>query len=461
MPNSSSSHRSNSGSAMSSHLSERLLFLGIDEQVRRSLREAKPFIDAALPSVLSGFYSHVGKFPQVAKMFSGQDMMTRAQNMQEKHWGLITSAQFDENYVASVRKIGQVHSRVGLEPRWYIGGYSFISCKILEAVSAHLTDSPFKNVFAKRSAWLTALNRAVMLDMDIAISVYMEEGRQERKELLDKLAENFESSISGVIAEVAASAGEMQHSAESLSNIARNAKEKALIVAAAATETSQTSSGVASASEELSAAIREISVQVQNSGAVTREATTAAQAVSGSMLSLLEQTRSIGQVTEFINNVAGQISLLALNATIESARAGDAGKGFAVVASEVKTLAGQTTKASDDIGQLVQRIQDASSQTERQVKHIVTIIEQISANIAAIAAAIEEQSAATNEIARNITGTSEASNEVSHNIVIVEQGAEQTNVSSTEVLNSAVKLAAQTALLRQKVDEFLETVRTA
>jgi methyl-accepting chemotaxis protein len=446
---------------MSEHLSQRLAFLGIDENVKATLREAKPYIDAVLPGILSGFYNHLKNFPEVANMFSGQPMMDRAKSLQESHWGLITSGQFDEAYVASVRKIGQVHNRIGLEPRWYLGGYNFITCAIFEGVSAQLRDSTFKNVSARRGAWLSALNRAIMLDIDFAISIYLEEGRNERKALLDGLAQNFETSVSSVIREVTSSANHMQESAQSLSKIARDSKERALIVAAAATETSQTSAGVASASEELSSAIREISAQTQQSTIITKQATEIVQLVSQSMLALVEQTKNISQVTEFINNVAGQINLLALNATIESARAGDAGKGFAVVASEVKNLAGQTTKASEEIGQQVQSIQDASARTESQVKQIVEVIGQINANISSIAAAVEEQSAATSEIAKNVTGTSEASNEVSRNIAIVEQGAEQTNISSGEVLNTAARLSSQTDMLRQKVNEFLETVKAS
>lgn len=442
-------------------INARLSFLGIDDTARRDLREARSFIVAALPGILDGFYIHIDKFQEVARMFPNQKIKEHAKQMQLNHWALILSADFDERYVASVRKIGETHNRLGLEPRWYIAGYAFIINAVISGVSTHFKDSTFHNNVEKRNAWLTAINKAAMLDMDFAISVYLEAGKRDKHETLEKLAQTFDDSVRGVIDEVATSASHMQQSAQKLAEIAKESKERSVIVAAASIETSQTSSSVASASEELSAAIREISKQVQNSSVVAKEANDMAQAVNSSMLVLLEQTKNISQVTDFIDNVAGQINLLALNATIESARAGDAGKGFAVVAAEVKNLAGQTTKAAGDIGKQVQDIQLASSQAEDQIKKIVTIIEQISSNTSSIAAAIEEQSAATNEIAKNVTETSAASNEVSRNITIVEQGAEQTNVSSTEILGSAGKLTEQAALLRTKVDEFLNTVKVA
>lgn len=446
---------------MKEALQERLLFLGIDEAVLAALREARPVVEQLLPEVLAGFYAHVKQFPQVARFFSSQSMMDGAMALQSRHWSLILSGNFDEDYVHSVRRIGQVHNRIGLEPRWYIGGYSFIGCGILDAVSRHLNGGVFRDDANRRSAWLTALNRAIMLDMDLAISVYLDENKRERRDMLDRLANSFEDSVSGVIQEVSVSAQGMQGSAKGLTEVAEETKQKSLVVAAAAVETSQTSSGVAAASEELSAAIREISTQVQKSSVITSNASEMARSVDRSMMALLEQTKSINEVTDFINKVAGQINLLALNATIESARAGDAGKGFAVVASEVKSLAGQTTKASEEIGQKVQRIQEASTQTEHQIRQIVAVIDEINTNISSIAAAVEEQSAATNEIARNVVGTSEASDEVSRNITVVEQGAERTNRSSVEVFGAAEKLSHQTALLRKKLDEFLLTVKSA
>jgi hypothetical protein len=71
-----------------------------------------------------------------------------------------------------------------------------------------------------------------------------------------------------------------------------------------------------------------------------------------------------------ITSIAGQTNLLALNATIEAARAGGAGKGFAVVASEVKSLANQTTKATEDIGQQIGQIQAATNQAVEAIRGI-------------------------------------------------------------------------------------------
>lgn len=303
--------------------------------------------------------------------------------------------------------------------------------------------------------------RQNIIDSERLTSLQEEERRVKelRAQRIEESSLEFEKNVSGVLAELAVSANDMQRSAQTLTLVAQDGKEKAMIVAQASNKASMTSSGVAAASEELSAAIREISTQVQNSSTVTNTASEMAKAVNDAMSVLLQQTASIGEVTNFIQSVADQINLLALNATIESARAGEAGKGFAVVAGEVKNLAGQTSKASGDIAQQVQDIQEASSAAEERIRGIVGKIQEINTNISSIATAIEQQSYATNNIARNVSDTSDAANEVSHNIMILEQGTDQTNASSIEVLQYAQKLALQANQIRVEVSDFLNTVR--
>lgn len=282
---------------------------------------------------------------------------------------------------------------------------------------------------------------------------------QQKRQAMHALADNFESNVKTVVTGVSASASQMRGNAERLSQLAGETKSNSAVVASSAGEAAQTASQVAAAAEELTAAIGEISAQVQKSSSVASQASTQAESINQSMHLLVEKSNRVGEVIQFITNIASQINLLALNATIESARAGEAGRGFAVVASEVKNLANQTAKATEEIIQQVQSMQEATHDAVDSVGQIISIISEISANTAGVAAAVEEQSAATNEISRTITSTAASTSAISHSIGSVEKGADETGLSSRQVLDSAKMLSEQATALSARVDEFLRNVR--
>jgi methyl-accepting chemotaxis protein len=284
---------------------------------------------------------------------------------------------------------------------------------------------------------------------------------QERRQAMMKLADSFESGVKGIVSAVAKQSTEMQASAQAMTHTAEQATQRASAVAAAVEQASANVQTVASSAEELSVSVLEISRQVQESSIISGQAVSEAERTNAIVDGLNKTAQHIGEVVQLIESIAGQTNLLALNATIEAARAGDAGKGFAVVASEVKSLAGQTAKATDEIKAQITEIQGATGQTVEAIRAIGDTIRRMNEIATMIASAVEQQGAATREIAGNVQQAAQGTGDIANNIGGVSRAANETGAAAVQVLSAAGELSKQSETLRHDVDAFLATVRAA
>lgn len=282
-----------------------------------------------------------------------------------------------------------------------------------------------------------------------------------RAQKLDELTRRFESNVLRLTGELTGAASEMEGTAQSMTLTANDTNQKSVDVATAAEQTTNNVQTVAAATEEMAASINEIAQRIAHSSQTAERAVEDAKRTDKIVQQLVAGADKIGEVISLINGIAAQTNLLALNATIEAARAGEAGKGFAVVASEVKMLAGQTTKATEEISTQISAIQDATGEVVTAIQTIGQTISEMSEISGTIASAMEEQGSVTREITHNVHEAARGTDLVSGSILDVKRGASETGTAASKVLDAAQILTRQSEGLRLELETFLQNVKAA
>ncbi len=250
------------------------------------------------------------------------------------------------------------------------------------------------------------------------------------------------------------SSSKMSEVSQQLAGNAEETSAQADVVTNASTTVNENMNSVAAASEQMNASIREIAESSSQAAQVANSAVDMAKTANEKVSKLGDSSAEIGHVIKVINSIAEQTNLLALNATIEAARAGEAGKGFAVVANEVKELANATAKATEEISQKIQAIQEDTTNAVESIGQITGVINQISDISSTIASAVEEQTATTNEIGRSVNEAARSSSEISENISGVAVAAKSTTEGATDTQTAASEMSKMAAELQELVSQF-------
>ena len=444
-----------------SALADRMQFLALEEKSRADIRAIRPLIDKMLPAILDEFYRKIGSVPEVARFFTDTGRTRQAKGAQLRHWSHIGAADFDADYLESARAIGQTHARIGLDPRWYIGGYALISAGLIEAVLAAMWPKGLlsgRRTHEQAADTIAALIKAVMLDMDLAISTYIDAAEaarraaeestvlaaQQQAAVVEALTQNLARLASGDLTcclpefprayqqlrdDFNGAVGKLNEAIGSISLVAHEVIGAAREISEATTAFSERTEEQAASLEETSSSMEEIAATVKNNAENAKRANTLTQgtrdiadrgggvvseAVSA-MARIEESSRRIADIISVIDEIARQTNLLALNAAVEAARAGEAGRGFAVVAAEVRSLAQRSSQAAKDIKSLILnssgQVQEGVQLVNRAgvtLQEIVTSIKEVAGIVSDIATASGEQAVGIEQVNGTLANIDEA-----------------------------------------------------
>jgi methyl-accepting chemotaxis protein len=291
------------------------------------------------------------------------------------------------------------------------------------------------------------LNRTVLNDAEL---------RSRRQQQMSNEISKFSAEVEATLAELGRISDEMMAASSKLGASADHASGKTARAEELSSEASANVRDIASAADELSASVNEIDRQVAQSNAIATKAVNEVESTNLAVKELDEAAARIGDVVKLITDIAEQTNLLALNATIEAARAGEAGRGFAVVAGEVKALAGQTSRATEEIGAQIAGMQRATQRSIGAITGIEHTIREIGNISSAIAAAVTEQGAATQEIARGVEVAADRTVATAKEVNLMGAATHETRSSAAAVKMVADDLSSVASRIRTQVDQFFD-----
>lgn len=314
-------------------LASQLMMIDLKLDDLRIVKRIQPLIIESIDVIVSTFYETILQVDNLNQLISTHSSVERLRQTLKGHLIELFGGEIDDAFVQKRIKIAQVHLRIKLDPKWYMGAFQKLNSSIQQVLAEQIADAEERDRIGQ------TVSKLLNFEQQLVLEAYELENINQRERQYSEIKETLKSNIAALSEELA-------------------------------TLTEETNASV----EELLASGQEINKSVRTSSIQSRESYAFADHGTKQMNQMLEQigtiasstkrmeetvvqlNQSAGQISQIVSiveKIAKQINMLSLNASIEASRAGEFGRGFAIVAREIQKLAGETKQTVIKISELI------------------------------------------------------------------------------------------------------------
>lgn len=428
---------------------ERLHAYGVDEETCRHYARMGAFLRPHTPALAAIFWR---RFTDPKETEAGPDLtgVDEGYGYQraEAYFQARSDGRINEGWMDRAGDVGTEIYQSGAMAYTAIGALAMAN---REAVRLYLAETDDED----RAEVVLSFLHVAQIEAEIMLTRMRYLMADDVRQRLAKQSAHFKQQIATAVEGAVRQSEAVRAQSGDAAEATRTMLGKSAEVATAAEQSATAMREAAETAAGLIRAIEEARDEVDIATEIVDRASVEADGAVETTNALAADARTVESIVSLIRDIAGQTNLLALNATIEAARAGDAGRGFAVVAAEVKSLAGQTAKATDDIASKIGAIQESTNRAVDANRAVLNTVESVRGSATRIREAMDRQSATVTTISSSVDETALSANAMSSAIASIREGTAQMSKHVDGVEDGSGDVSEQLAELHNAAENFV------
>lgn len=355
----------------SHQLKEQLKMINLSIEDLQIIHSIQPLIMRNIDEIIDTFYAKIIEVTHLKQMITEHSTLDRLKNTLKGHIIELFSGRIDSEYIQKRLQIADVHQRIGLEPKWYIGSFQNLQDIFLSILYRNSTDTQ-QGLFYGR-----VITKLLNFEQQLVIEAYDKKNEEQKERYNKQVREEVKHSIGNVSQELAALTEQTSASTEQL-----------IVSSSHVNKSFLHSMDLAQSSRILAVTGTEKMEELERRIAAIHDRSLH---MGDSVEKLIQSSEQITTIVQNVLQISGQTKLISLNAGIEAARSGQHGAGFAVVAGEMKKL-------SEDIGKAVKQINEFMNYSSTHTQEVVQSIEEVKLQVVLGRKEAEQTRATFNQI---------------------------------------------------------------